>query len=898
MNHHAVVACLVAVHLFATSAAGQITSAGQLRGTVRDATGAVVVNATVLVASEHLIGGPHAVSTGSDGQWRKSALPPGDYTVSVAAPGFAPVVRDGMRLLPGATLIVDVGLAIAPATERAQVEGARPVVDVTSAAVAFNLGEALLRGLPTSRTFSDLINLVPGVAGEQAFGGTKRSNGLVIDGVDTTESSEQNPWLRFSQNWLQEVQVVGVGAEADYGLSTGVTAYGLVRSGTNRYAGLGEFWTTPGAWVATNTQALSQTLQRQFASARIDSYWNANGQVGGPLRTDRVWFFAGLDHTTNDGAPAGYQGSDSQQEDDTRAISKLTWNASNSARIDGFLQGGRRRIRNRGLSAQIPAEAAAAYRQPQLSGNIRLSQSVGRSLLFDAQYAGYFSPETVEPQPPNSKDGPPGHYDQISGTYSVNAPQYGSEHRWRQTMALAGAWYAGGASNHEVKFGLQVERSREQTTGGYPAGRLYFDRGSAPDTVFFLDEGVLRGDTARLTMYVQDRLRLGTRVTLSPGLRVDRFRWSTTEVDGVLATSPVSPRIGIAWDVSANHRTVIRAHYGRYSDPAFAQPILLTDDADRPVQIVARVVAPDVFEEISRQDFRGTRRIDSDIRHSSVDQFVGGIEHQLGGRFAVIGQYIHREFGTFNAYVTDNLSWLPVERRDPGPDGLTGTGDDGELFTVYSRIVTGPGISVYTHLDNAWRQYRAGQFVLRTTAAARWQLQASYTRSQTRGTMTTGLHANAGVRFQGSTTNPNRLINGDSNTAYDPTNEVKVLSIWFPPQIGGWVLSGVYRYLTGGAWGRTFAAAQLAQGSESIRAEPRDTNRLPAINQLDLHVEKSLRLGSRRLGAFADVFNVWNQGAPDSEWGDPVISSSGPHLGVPTLWRPPRQVRIGLQLTF
>jgi hypothetical protein len=43
---------------------------------------------------------------------------------------------------------------------------------------------------------------------------------------------------------------------------------------------------------------------------------------------------------------------------------------------------------------------------------------------------------------------------------------------------------------------------------------------------------------------------------------------------------------------------------------------------------------------------------------------------------------------------------------------------------------------------------------------------------------------------------------------------------------------------------------------------------------------------------------VWNQGAPDSEWGDPVISSSGPHLGVPTLWRPPRQVRIGLQLTF
>ncbi len=271
MKRRVLGAYLVAIHLFAAPAASQVPSEGQLRGTVRDATGAVVVDATVTIASPQLIGGPQTVSTGGDGQWRRSALPPGDYTINVAAPGFDAVVRDSVRMLPGATLIVDVDLAIAPRTERAQVEVSRPVVDVTSAAVAFNLDKELLRGLPTSRTFADLINLVPGVAGDQAFGGSKLSNGLYIDGVDTTESSEQNPWLRFNQNWLQEVQVVGLGAEAEHGLSTGVTAFGLVRSGTNQYAGLGEFWTTPSDWVATNTQALSQSLQRQFASARIDS---------------------------------------------------------------------------------------------------------------------------------------------------------------------------------------------------------------------------------------------------------------------------------------------------------------------------------------------------------------------------------------------------------------------------------------------------------------------------------------------------------------------------------------------------------------------------------------------------------------------------------------------------
>ena len=399
-----------------------------------------------------------------------------------------------------------------------------------------------------------------------------------------------------------------------------------------------------------------------------------------------------------------------------------------------------------------------------------------------------------------------------------------------------------------------------------------------------------------MTFYVQDRLRLGTRVTLSPGLRVDRFHRSTAEADDVLATSPVSPRIGVAWDVSSNHRTVVRAHYGRYTDPAFVQPVLLTDYANRPVQIVARVVAPDVFEEISRQDFRD-RRIDPDIRHSYVDQFVGGVEHQLGGRLAVLGQYIHREFGAFAAYVTENLSWLPVERPDPGPDALLGTADDGAVFTVYSRLATGPATSVYTNLDNAWRQYRSGQVVVRTTAAGPWQLQASYTRSQTRGTMTTGLHANAGVRFQGSTTNPNVLINGDP-PGFDPANEAKVLALWNPQRYGGWIVSGVFRHLTGGAWGRTFVATDLLQGSAQIRAEPRGTRRLPNINQLDLHIEKTVRFGGRTLGGYADVFNVWNQGVPDSEFPDIVNSLSGPNLGVPFLWRQPRRVRLGLQMTF
>lgn len=901
MTFHAVTRGLVAALWLAEPSAGQVPSDGQLRGTVWDATRSVVADATVVLSAPQLIGGPRTLATGPDGQWRVAPLPPGDYTASVAAPGFTTIVHDRLRLLPGATLTVDAELAVAALSAETRVDASRPAVDVTTAAVTYSLGEPFLRGLPTSRTFGDLINLFPGVAGEQALGGSKRSNGMMIDGVDTTEASEQNPFLRFNQNWLQEVQGVGLGADAQYGLSTGLTVFGATRSGTNRFSSLIETWTNPSAWVAVNTRSLSQALQRQFASARVDAYWNANGQVGGPIRSDTLWFFAGLDHTTNDGAPAGYEGSDSQRERDSRAIGKLTWKPWPGGLAEGFLQASRRHIRNSGISVYVSTEAAADFRQPQVSGDLRVVHAAGRSLVLETRYSVSRSRGITAPQAPASVDGPPGHYDLLTDRISGNVLTYGRVDDWRGTLATSAAWYGRlGGLTHELKAGLQIERARTYTTEDSPGGFFYLDLGTEPSLVQYR-EGFgpesLRGDTGRFTAYLEDRVRLGPRVTLSPGLRLDRFRWSTAAAADLLRTAPLSPRLGIAWDVRSDHRTVVRAHVGRYTDPAFALPIMLADVAQRPVLILAQVVAPGVFEETQRTDLRN-RFIHDDIRHSYVDQFVGGVEHQLFGGLAVLGQYVHREFRSFIAYVPTNVVWTPVERQDPGPDGRLGTSDDGAVFTVFSRVATGPVGSIYQNLENGWRQYRGGQLVVRTTAAGPWQLQASYTRSQTRGTVSTGLHANAGVRTLHSF-NPNRLINGgDQLTGFDPTNELKALGLWSPRRHGGWVVSGVYRYLTGGAWGRTFFATGLAQGGETIRVEPRGTRRLPAINQLDLHVEKTVRVRGRVLGAFVDVFNVSNQGVPDSEWPDVVNANPGPNFGVPVFWRPPRQGRIGLRLTF
>lgn len=72
-----------------------------------------------------------------------------------------------------------------------------------------------------------------------------------------------------------------------------------------------------------------------------------------------------------------------------------------------------------------------------------------------------------------------------------------------------------------------------------------------------------------------------------------------------------------------------------------------------------------------------------------------------------------------------------------------------------------------------------------------------------------------------------------------------------------------------------------------------------AINNLDLRVEKIVSRGSRRrLAVSADVFNVSNQEVPDSDFGTPVFTGSGPNLGLPLVWRAPRQLCLAVRLEF
>src|SRR4051812_14271180 len=77
---------------------------GTLIGTVKDAQGGVLPNATVTITSSALIGGTKTTNTNDKGQMRFLALPPGRYALVIHAPGFADLHEDDIRIGAGATI--------------------------------------------------------------------------------------------------------------------------------------------------------------------------------------------------------------------------------------------------------------------------------------------------------------------------------------------------------------------------------------------------------------------------------------------------------------------------------------------------------------------------------------------------------------------------------------------------------------------------------------------------------------------------------------------------------------------------------------------------------------------------------------------------------------------------
>jgi hypothetical protein len=888
--------------LSASDATAQTAQRSAITGVVTDTSHGVIAGATVTVSGPGLPGGSVVDRTDGRGDYHFTALLPGDYVVAIAADGFSTATRKVLQLPVETTFTLDVTLDVSALFQSVDVEGSSPLIDVRTAASPTTLPNSMLQDLPTSRSLVELLNFAPGIGtgivysssqgSSIAYGGTQGSNGVTLDGVSIVESHHGDARIGSNYDWIDQIQVVALGANAETGASTtGATVNGVLRSGTNRFTGLADyFWTQPG-WTSDNTSSLPDFLQNSRKPVPPTTWFDTGGQLGGPLVRDRLWFFSGIESLHRAFTPLTR--TDGQTDErHLRALLKIDAAPASHVRLQGFYMRDASDTDGYGNETHIASSQVATVRSHVW--NARATWSLASNSLIDAHLAGFLSDEDDEPRPPFSRAGPPMVFDYAGSDSGANG--FFVLHQKSVSAATSVTHTASGFGRiHEIKAGIEYEDAPTDILQGYSGGVVYVASAGVLKTADFWNGSDSRTRNRRATLFAQDHWTVIDRVTIEGAIRFDFNRGSVPTLGTVIATSPVGPRLGVAWDVGADHRTVVRAHYGRYFDQLFGALYQYKDVSGFSphvrYQMVDGQVGPLSSVDAPPQDVV----IPSDVRQPHVDQWTAGAERQIGRNLSAELQYVRRNFGHFIGYVDPQLHTYPLMPvQDPGPDGILGTEDDGGTFQVAQVPSFGSRTWYLTNPADAWRTYNAVQMVARKRLADHWQLQASYSWSRSSDTIDNIDHTNLA---QG-TLSPLAGVGGNPNVANQgpgqPTfafSEGKTLVSWEPPWWGGFILSSVARWQTGVRWNRSFIYPPA--GYPVINAEPVGSRVGPSIKTIDLRAEKTVTARGKVVGLTVDVFNVANAAAPLS-----ISGFSGPTYGLPFYVIPPRQVRAGIRLRF
>jgi Carboxypeptidase regulatory-like domain/TonB dependent receptor len=273
---------------------------GSITGAVTDASGAVVPRATVAVTNVGT-GIQTNLVTDQRGIFVASALPFGNYVVTVNASGFVETKSSPIRINVGAMVQVNLVLAVAASQETVQVNGTLTTVDTSSSMTGTTLDTNQVANLPINgRDVSDFLGIAPGSVNSTGFfqgsvnGMENIFTGLNItldgqsamrgdiNGFLDTEGQEAARITRASVDSIQEIDYSNSGYTAETGHSLGPQMNIITKSGTNDYHG--------SAFEYFRNDAID--AKDYFATSRQPLRLNQfGGNLGGAIVKNKLFFF-------------------------------------------------------------------------------------------------------------------------------------------------------------------------------------------------------------------------------------------------------------------------------------------------------------------------------------------------------------------------------------------------------------------------------------------------------------------------------------------------------------------------------------------------------------------------------------------------------------------------------
>ncbi|HOC42412.1 MAG TPA: TonB-dependent receptor [Thermoanaerobaculales bacterium] len=778
--------------MIAPMAWAQSVTTGTVSGVVLLPDGTATAGATVVLEGPALVTGQRTMVSDNTGRFAFLSVPTGAYTVTTSLAGFNTNKVENVVVNAGSSIALTIDLAIAASTGEIIVTSEAPIVDTRSSTISTTFSGELLDVLPTGReSFYDLTLTAPGMASvgsdeswlpsPSAYGSAANENIFLVNGVNTT-NPRGAPWgslVQVNYDTVEQVKVLSLGSQAEYGSFSGAAVDVLTKSGSNDFHGSAAYYTQLGDAADNSTLFFGEDWlwadPEEDLTTQPDSNWEATATLGGPILKDKLWFYAGYSHRDS--------------ETDTPLWIPLAVYESDlyDLKLTGEFGGNHR------------AWLGLHY-EDNFSGNVTWSPGWDPTMYYDSpventtwqfdyqwvisdtnllglKYLGF---DTDQSPTTPSLVGHPGYINwwkwiggRAVGT-NGDFPYIEAQKSKRDTLQADFTHYAEDwAGSHEIKFGAQYTTANGDWYGGYfqnqanfayPYGwgytREYMNNAwwscdytwcIAPnDTVAFYNRVYTRHpwlnvrESDSLGFFVDDQWVVSDRVTLNLGLRYDNMtadygegkiyeyfdnpsdadnpvEMRSTAAYDVYDFTTWSPRIGVAWDITGDDRTVLRAHAGRYYAPLSVEalrrmgPDMGTyqqdtyyywfpyEDVDQngnnwidPNEVVWATgqlygMEPAYLQQSQTLDASWRLTVADGTSSPYTDQFNVSLQHQLGKDVAIELSYIYKLTTDFLILEPYNLETGEAFQWESRPY-TTWTGYDTEVWSIVVEDFNNDGV--------------------------------------------------------------------------------------------------------------------------------------------------------------------------------------------------------------
>jgi hypothetical protein len=585
------------------------TDTGVIDGRVFDQTKAAVPGATV-TARNVATGFTRSAVSSELGTYRIEFLPPGVYEVKAELANFSPATARDIVVQIGTSTTVDFPLQIG-VTETVEVSAESPLVQTTKSDVGQVITSSLVENMPLSgRRFQDLSLLVPGTrpsnyydptkteVGGISYGGlTGRAVNITVDGGDNNDGVVRGLLQQFSADAIQEYKVATGRYSAEFGRSTGGVVNVITKSGTNQIAGTGFFFGRDDSLNAKTHFEEVQGLEKQpFQQQQV------GGTFGGPFVQDVAHYFVSYEFNRRQDYKTVDTGGVLPAEEGPQLApfrnhlltvkTDFRFNDSNSTivryarednkRENDFIGGGTLKsggALNTNVIDSIIAKHTSVFGTSKINEFLILFQNFENNITA------------------NDNSRPAISAPDFTFGASVNTPQQTIQRRWqfKDDFVFRKEGWGG---DHDFKVGAEIVRSHY---GGFFIPTLYgffnFQNPLPSNTIdaylnaiadTFTGSGgsnVADDNWTHVGVYFQDDYHPTSRLTLNLGVRYEiqygpfNNDFQTPALDELAAAgfardretdmNNFGPRLGFAYDVRGDGRTVVRGGYGVYYDEIF-----------------------------------------------------------------------------------------------------------------------------------------------------------------------------------------------------------------------------------------------------------------------------------------------------------------------------------------